>query len=438
MNFHLLIFSFITASWSFSLYFYGNPFLFDAVFWLKTAFSLTFLAVISLFCLIISVSKKSLKKFKVPLIVFSVLTVIGISILFTNNASIKSYLTSLYPQSTMFFLLLFVYGILGTAILFERTLKNSLRDHLQSMYLLLGFGIFLIAVTFSYVFLPFIEGLKKYFWFGPLFTIVFVLFFISGYYLTKKIGEESEKRQEAEKIAEEWEKLSQAKDQFLLSLQHHLRTPLTPFKMYLERILDGTYGQEENPVIKEKLLEMEKLANTLYSLMESLLDVQEFKVGGRALNLEDCQVENLIKSIVEELKIQAEQKGLYLKYEPPAEPVPMIKINKERIREAIWNLVDNAIKYTKKGGIVIGLKKEDRKLKIRVSDTGIGMEKKEVDYFLRGQLFERGEEAKKLYGPGRGIGLSIAIEFVKAHGGKIWAESKGPGKGTTFWIEISI
>ena len=115
-----------------------------------------------------------------------------------------------------------------------------------------------------------------------------------------------------------------------------------------------------------------------------------------------------------------------------------IKLDKKRIREAIWNLVDNAIKYTKEGGVVIATRIEDEKLKIIVSDTGIGMEKEEIDYFLKGQLFERGEEAKRLYGPGRGIGLNLAIEFVKAHGGKIWAESKGKGKGLTFSIEIPI
>ena len=101
-------------------------------------------------------------------------------------------------------------------------------------------------------------------------------------------------------------------------------------------------------------------------------------------------------------------------------------------------MVDNAIKYTIQGGVTITLKIEDKKLGIAVFDTGIGMEKEEIDYFLQGKLFERGKEAKKLYGPGRGIGLSIVVEFIKAHDGKIWAESKGRGKGTTFWIELPI
>ena len=115
-----------------------------------------------------------------------------------------------------------------------------------------------------------------------------------------------------------------------------------------------------------------------------------------------------------------------------------IKLNKTKIREAIWNIVDNAIKYTIRGGVTITPKIEDGKLKIAISDTGIGMEKEMIEHFLKGALFERGIEAKKLYGPGRGIGLSISNEFVKAHGGRIWAESEGWGKGTTFWVELPI
>ena len=119
-------------------------------------------------------------------------------------------------------------------------------------------------------------------------------------------------------------------------------------------------------------------------------------------------------------------------------PLPEIKIDKNKIRTAIWNIVDNAIKYTKEGGVSIASEIKDNKIKISISDNGIGMDKEELNRFLKGKLFERGEEAKKLYGPGRGIGLSLAVEFIKAHNGRIWAESKGRGKGTTFWIEIPV
>jgi len=150
---------------------------------------------------------------------------------------------------------------------------------------------------------------------------------------------------------------------------------------------------------------------------------------------------------------------MFKSVEPPDRTggeLPTVKVDKKRTREALWNLVDNAIKYTVKGGIEIKLKIEDEKsqpsdawtrsrplskerwLKIIVSDTGIGMAQEEIGDFLKGRLFERGGEAKKLYGPGRGIGLTIAVEFIKAQGGRILASSEGLGKGATFSIELPI
>lgn len=428
MKFPWLVFALILIFWSLSLYFYHHPVLFSSLVWLKIAVLLSIILILELFYLIIAIAQISLKKFKFPLIISAILGLIIISLLFI----IKDYLAGLPPQTTIFFLLLFIYGGLGFAILFERSLKSSRMARLEAVYLLTSFGVFITIITILYLFLPLIIGLREYLWLGPIFAFLFLLSSIIGYYLIKGV----EKRKEAERLVEEWEKLAQAKDQFLLSLQHHLRTPLTPLKGYLERILEGTYGREENPVIKEKLIEMKKLVNTLYSLVESLLDIQELRLGKKILNLEDCQINNLIEGVIEELKPQAEQKGLYLEFERGL--LPTIKLDKKRMREAIWNLVDNAIKYTNRGGVTIKSQTGNDKLQTIISDTGIGMEKEEIEHFLQGKLFERGERAKKLYGPGRGMGLSIAREFIKAHGGKIWAESKGWGQGTTFWIELPI
>lgn len=479
---HFLIFTTILILWSLSLYFYHNPILLSSFQWIKITFFLTVIGISELICFIIIISNRSIKEFKRWLIISLLLGMVIIWALLGRG------LMLLPPQFVTIFLLLFFYGAWGTVILFERALKNSVVVHLQIMYILIGLGLFIFSTAIVYILSPLITGSTEYFWLGPLFsfflvsfiafaitryrlfemravlteffvvamgiillvlpflipnlnlkiltTVIFLSFCILGYYLIKGTQEESKRREEAERLTEEWEKLARSKDQFLLSIQHHLRTPLAPIKGYLEMILEGVYGREENPVIREKLIEMKKLADTLYSLMESLLDIQELRMGKKTLNLESCQVENLIDGIIEELKWQAEQKGLYLKFEKV--PLPKIKLDKRKIREAIWNLVDNSIKYTNRGGVTIRSKIEDGKLKFAISDTGIGMEKEEIEYLLKGRLFERGEEAKKLYGPGRGIGLSISTEFIKAHGGKIWAESEGWGKGTTFWIELPI
>lgn len=427
---HFFIFLLTTILWSLSLFFYNNPIpvLFNTAEWFKITVVLTVVLVFELFCCIVAISKKPFKKYKIPLIISSCC---GLSVILT--VLIKQF-PIFYPQTIIFFLLIFIYAGFWGAIAFERGLKNPALHHLQIMYILIGFGVFLAVITVFYIVLPIMKPQNEYFWLGPITAFLFVLFSVISYYSSK----EKEKRTEEKELKEEWEKLSRAKEQFLLSIQHHLRTPLTPIKGYLEEILAGTYGREENPVIREKLIEMKKLTDTLYALIERLLDIQALKLGNKTLNLQNCQIEDLIEGVIEELKPQAEKKGLYLKYELPEKKLPSLKLDKKTIREAIWNLVDNAIKYTNRGGVIVELKIENCKLKITVKDTGIGMKKEEVDYFLQGKLFERGEEATKLYGPGRGIGLAIVSEIIRAHAGKIGAESEGQGKGTTFWIELPI
>ena len=114
-------------------------------------------------------------------------------------------------------------------------------------------------------------------------------------------------------------------------------------------------------------------------------------------------------------------------------------LDKKRIKEAIYNIVDNAVKYTEKGGVTIKIKNQISNIKIIAQDTGVGLSKEEQRMFLQGEyFFERGEEAEKLWGPGRGIGLVIAYEFIRAHQGKLWVKSEGRGKGSTFYVELPV
>lgn len=423
-----------------------------------------------------------------PFVILKISLVFAFSLLIFFVFSFKNlFFIANIPFYLSFFVLIFLYAVWLATILIERFLKISEKAHSQIMAILVGFGIFITLVAIFSVFFPIFFG-KNFYWLVLIlstFYIVFIgfsinrdylferkiilfelllglisfsllallilttktelkiltgiillLFCFVSFYILKFLNELLKEKDRLKNIMAEWEKLNLAKDQFILSFQHHLRTPLVPIKGYLELILKGAYGREENPLIREKLLEMKKLATDLYSLIEGLLDIQEIKMGKQILNLEDCQINDLVESVIEELTIELESKGLYLNFEKG--DLPVIKADRKKIREAIWNLIDNAIKYTNEGKIDVATKIENNNLKIIVSDTGIGMTKEEIDYFLKGKLFERGESAKKLYGPGRGIGLSLSIEFVKAHGGNIFAESAGPGQGTTFWIELPI
>jgi signal transduction histidine kinase len=139
---------------------------------------------------------------------------------------------------------------------------------------------------------------------------------------------------------------------------------------------------------------------------------------------------------MEELKFETEAKKIYIKLEKP-EVVPRIVADLEKLKVALFNLVDNAIKYTSKGGVTIKLETADRKLKIIVEDTGMGLSKEEIDKLFN-RIFERTKEAQKTNVTGRGIGLYITGQVVLAHNGKIWVESEGKGKGSRFCVELPV
>jgi signal transduction histidine kinase len=245
-----------------------------------------------------------------------------------------------------------------------------------------------------------------------------------------------ERAYEVEKKAhQELKSLSEAKNQFILATQHHLRTPLTIMKGYSSMLIEGDYGKL-NKKAKEKLVFFSESTQKLINLVNEFLDISQFQVGKKILKMEKVDVQKLVKDVIKEFKIEAEKKGLYLEFKK-LNRIPMIKADYAKLREAIYNIVNNGIKYTEKGGITIFLEMKNKRLKIMIQDTGIGIGKKEINSLFE-KTFERSKGAQKLYTLGRGIGLYISSSIIKAHNGKIWAESSGENSGSIFHIELPI
>jgi len=222
-----------------------------------------------------------------------------------------------------------------------------------------------------------------------------------------------------------------------MATQHHLRTPLTSMRGYLDLIAGGTYGKVP-PKLKEVLKKFEKSTLNEIQIVNELLDISQFQLGKEVVILQpDIDIESMLKEIVGEIKIEAEKKNLYLKVERPKEFLPKIKADPTKLKVALFNLVDNAVKYTKEGGVSIKVQTTDSKLQIAVKDTGMGVPKEELpDIFTR--VFERSKEAQKSNTTGRGIGLYLTANIIKSHHGEIWAESEGVGKGSTFFVELPV
>ena len=200
-------------------------------------------------------------------------------------------------------------------------------------------------------------------------------------------------------------------------------------------IIEKTYGEPPEKM-KTPLGNIYLSNERLIKLVNSLLDVSRIEAGRLETKFERLSLADVISSVIEELKNVAREKGLYLKLEKPTKLIPEILIDQQKARQIILNLIENAIRYTEKGGVTIKLDVERSKIKIIVSDTGEGMTKEEISHLF--ESFSRGSAGTRFWTEGAGLGLYVAKKFVEMHNGKIWAESPGRGKGSTFYIELKI
>lgn len=259
-------------------------------------------------------------------------------------------------------------------------------------------------------------------------ALILIIFIYFGYLLINSVFEEIKRR-------EEIERLSRAKSEFISIASHQLRSPLTAIKGYISMLLEGTYG-ELTERTKKPIENVSQSSERLIKLVNDLLSISRIEAGKIEMKLEKTSLEDIISEVVEELMIEAKNKNIYLKWEKPKKTLPETLLDKDKIRQVLSNVVDNAIRYTKKGGVNIKLKPQNSKLKIEVIDTGAGMTHEELDKMF--ESFSRGVAGTRLYTEGVGLGLYISRKFLEMHNGKIWAESKGRNKGSTFHIEIPI
>ncbi len=261
---------------------------------------------------------------------------------------------------------------------------------------------------------------------------LFLLFCIFGYYLIKAAIKEAERREEAEELAEEFRRLNKLKNQFLLTTQHHLRTPLSGIQGYLSLIKEGTYGEVPEKV-DEKVNKSLKMTRELINLVNDFLDVAQFNIGEKEFDKKETNLNKLIREVLNQLEPEIKKKEIKVNFKKINNPI--IESDYLKLKEALYNIIHNAIKYTKKGKVEVSLKKNNGKIFIKVEDTGIGMTEEEINKLFQNS-FERGERAKKANVTGRGVGLFISSQIIEGLGGYLEAHSKGKEEGSTFKIEV--
>jgi len=229
--------------------------------------------------------------------------------------------------------------------------------------------------------------------------------------------------------------VQQMKTSFVSVAAHQLRTPLSAIKWSIKMLLDGEEG-DLNSEQKDLLFKTYESNQRMIRLVNDLLNVSRIEEGRFLYDIQKTSLRDLIIEVARNHQLIIERKKLKFSFRGARRDFPNVKIDTEKMKLVVQNLLSNAINYTSSGGsITINLSQDDDSLLFSIKDTGIGISKsQQVHVFKR---FYRTENAISMKPNGTGLGLFIARNVIQAHGGKIWFSSK-KGKGTTFFFTIPL
>jgi len=228
-------------------------------------------------------------------------------------------------------------------------------------------------------------------------------------------------------------RLNRLKSEFISNVSHELKSPLTSIRMMTEMLHHNRVGTEErkSAYYSAMLEESEHLSH----LIDNILDFSRMDDDRKKYDFTDLDLDELILRFLESTRERLAEPGLDIRYNCP-DRVPLIPADKDAMLQVIYNLVDNAIKFSGTSRqIDISLISKDDELQLCVKDYGIGISSK--DQRLIFDRFYRGDEPQRLGIKGSGIGLTIVQKIVEAHRGHLTLESK-PGEGSTFCVHLPI
>lgn len=275
-------------------------------------------------------------------------------------------------------------------------------------------------------------------------SITLIISVIFGFILIKSIRREVYQRERIELLAKDLQTantrlldLDRQKSEFVSFATHQLRAPLTAMKGYTSLILEGEMGETSSEV-KQAVSRIFDSSSTLTHIVDDYLNISRIELGTMKYNFEIIDLKELTDNVIGELKPNIEKKGLKLSVNSNSSTRYIVHADKDKIKQVIANLIDNSVKYTPAGSVDISISRntKDRKIIFSIKDTGVGISPEVMPKLFT--KFVRAENANKQNIYGTGLGLYVAKEIVTAHKGRIWAESQGEGKGSTFFLELDM
>jgi signal transduction histidine kinase len=230
-------------------------------------------------------------------------------------------------------------------------------------------------------------------------------------------------------------KKSNPQSDFINLTSHQLRTPLSGTKWLLELLQKPNTGVL-NKKQKDFIEKIDSENERMIALVNDLLEVTRIEAGQTKLYLQPTDLAPVIRGLLKEKEKEVKKKKLQIVFTTEQEPLPAVRTELNKIKQALSNLISNAIAYTPEGGkITIDVQTQDGMMLISISDTGVGIPKdQQKDIFTK---FFRGTNVTSLETTGTGLGLYISRAFIEASGGKLWFKSI-EGKGTTFYFTLPI
>ncbi len=293
-------------------------------------------------------------------------------------------------------------------------------------------------------------------------VVLFVTMFLLAVFLVRSVLKEIKQREQIQSLASDLrvanvrlQQLDKAKTEFLSIASHQLRSPMTSIKGYMSMLSTGDYGKLNSK--QEKVIgSVAENTESLIQLVNLFLDITRIEEGRFDLSPAKIDMGELSQDVVGQLTPQAKTHNLDLNYIAPKSKPGIAEVDKEKIRQVVLNLIDNAVKYTPKGSVTVTLhvnaspleapsglpssisrgKIQGERVSIYVSDTGIGLSQEDIDQLY--QKFFRVKKAVQAFTGGSGLGLFVAKKIVELHGGDLGVWSAGRGKGSTFAFSVPV
>jgi two-component system CheB/CheR fusion protein len=242
-----------------------------------------------------------------------------------------------------------------------------------------------------------------------------------------------QQREEGERAALEAAELAnRVKDEFLATLSHELRTPLSAILLWAKMLT----SQSETKLLDEGLAAIRNSADAQKQLIEDLLDTSRITSGHLRLEMRPTELASVVDSAVESVLPAAQAKGVKIVVEVDPK-IGTVRLDPDRIRQVIWNLLTNAIKFTPGGGTVnVTLLRQGHDVELRVTDTGKGVNPEFLPHMF--ELFRQADPTTTRNQGGLGLGLAICKKLVEQHGGTITARSDGLGRGAIFTVNLPL